>query len=381
MGVCTLIKQFNRFLFFVFVFGCYASANFLKASSEDSVPNITVETADQIPLSGGSFTFNSIILPSLNEFPMALIALANGLKRPTGTDSWESLPDDVPIYTEFSPANGFDGTNAYPTTIYLPGSAGVKQSEENEIARLNAQGEHVFAIKTNFSHVKYIGEKKGVSLTKEEIQNKASTSKDQLKANPLNQVADVMRLLKILHESPIVDSNYVTVMGSSLGGVSAALCALPEFAGPLSPGAFLVNNTKGKLDHDYWVGIPKFNQVVAIGPLLAIMPQNPLFDKRVITFIGQEDNFCDPWSNIHVLQKGMKSFNVSLEILQGVGHFPEGSKKEYEARVKSSKSGGIVYREEEKDYFIKRGQNISKACFRLGQKISFFKKKGRRRYE
>lgn len=371
MGVCILIKQLNRFLFFVFVFGCYASANFLKASAEESFPHITTENVSEIPV-GGTFTFESVILPNLNNFPMALIALANGLKVPEGP-SWKPLPE-VSIHVDFFPAKDFDGTSTYPTTIYLPGSAGVKQSEKKEITRLTEQGEHVFAIKTNYSHVKKIIESKGVSLTDEEIKRKAATSDDQLKANPLNQVADTMRLLKILQGSSIVNSEKVTVFGQSLGAVSAILCAMPEFAGPLTPGSVFVNDPENKYDHDIWAGVPNF-RVVATSPLLPIMPLNPHFTREVLIISGSNDNFCEIWPNIHVLQKAMKDLKVTFQILQGVGHLPEGCEDEYDLWVANSKSGGIVKREKEGDYFMRKGQNLSDVCFHLGQNVSFFRQK------
>lgn len=345
------------------------------ASAEKSLgrpegPHITLDTRDQIPFEGGWFTFESVKLSPLNHSFLSFTELANNLQ--TIDRSGQKPLDPVHIFTLFKPAKGSQKEEARPTFIYLPGSAGINQSEVNIMDRLTERGCHVFAINTNYSHAR----EKYPNYEEAQLKKKASTSENQLGANPLNQVADTTHLCDLIEGLPYVDAAQISLLGNSLGGVSALMAAMPEFVGPLTNGAGLVND-RGTLEYDLWYSVRRFKAVISTSGALPILPREPHFTPgtKVIVITGAEDNYCEPLALLNALK--FCQSEVFAIVLEGVGHFPEASREEYERRVKNSTKGGIVYRSEQDDFFIKNGQNISPASFVLGQRLSAFQiKKG-----
>ena len=366
-----MIKQLNRFLFFVFVFGCFASANFLKASSEEpalikveeSFPHITAETVDQIPVGGGVFTFDAKKLVNLNELPKLFFALGNDGVIPHYDGKNNVMLDlgTLQIFAKFHPAQGFKPSIQQSTTVFIPGSGGMLKSEEKEVQRLVAGGENVFTLMVNYS---YENEKNIVKLSDPEP--KEVRIRKPLEANPLRQVSAAMHLMKLIEELPFVGD--LTLQGRSFGAVSALLAAQQEFSGPLTPGAILVKDINGRFDYDIWAGVPKFT-VKASSPLLPIMPLSPHFSGKIIIFAGSQDTYCNIQSVVYALQKSMGT-NIVLEILEGAGHFPESDHDEYMELAKTIDS--VTYRPDFEDFLFEKDKNLSGTCFKLEQKVSFF---------
>lgn len=312
---------------------------------------------------------------------MALVALANHLEIPDSLGNWSSL-ESLPIYIQFFPAGGKEvidlGSGPAPTVIYLPGSAGINLSERDEIGHQTTSGHHVFVIETNYSHVKYLHRNDEKQSSEGDLRRKASTAKNQLNANPLNQVADFARLYKILEKVSFVDADAISLHGDSLGGTAVLLAACGEILGPLTPGARFVETFdkeegQNREAYDFWTGLPKFTAVVR-SALPAVLPFYPRINQRLLVFIGAEDNYCEVAPMIFAMQKVSECLRVSCEVLEGGGHFWQANRDEYDTRVKNARRGGIIYRKKEDDFYMEKAQNLSGSCFRLGGPLSWFKR-------